>query len=405
MISIDQLLATLFQDVAESGKESTPGAMVQRSLAGQLPQPDAPMSLPMALGGPRRSGGIPMPGPPPVPGPRTIGTPAAKPVQVAEGPTIPGNALTDLSQGYRSGGLIGAIGNLMQGPEMRQAAQQQFQRQQAEATANQNMTIKALMAKHPNMAPEMAAVVARTPALLKEFLTPQKPAEFDILQAKDGTVLRIPKTGGDAQPVYKSDPAASRPELSATDKKAIYAAEDRLPALESTIDTLNRARALNDKAYSGYTAGIRGSIGAKAPDWLVPDFIAAPEAATATNEFSNIMSLEAIKAMSETLKGATTDREMNKFVEMLGDPTTPPETRRNIIDRMLQLAQRQKEIATGRINDLRGGTYFNPRDGAQPPGGNVDAVLKEARRAIEAGKDPEAVKRRLIENGIDPEGL
>lgn len=185
MISIDQLLATLFQDVAESGKESTPGAMVQRSLAGQLPQNDAPMALPMALGGPRRSGGIPMPGPPPVPGPRTIGTPAAKPMQVAEGPMIPGNALTDLSQGYRSGGLVGAIGNLMQGPEMRQAAQQQFQRQQAEAAANQNMTIRALQARDPNINPDVAAVIARDQKLLQEYLSIPDPTKGMTSDYKD----------------------------------------------------------------------------------------------------------------------------------------------------------------------------------------------------------------------------
>lgn len=169
MISIDQLLQSLFQDVAKSGSGTTPGDMVQQSLGGQPPQ-DAPMSLPMSLGGPRS--GMRVPGPQAVPGPR-MPSAAPAPVKTADaGPYIPGNALTDFSQGYSSGGLVGAIGNLMQGPETRAALAQQYQKQQAEAQAQQNMTMNALRARDPSMGADLAATIARNPKLLQEYLAP-----------------------------------------------------------------------------------------------------------------------------------------------------------------------------------------------------------------------------------------
>jgi hypothetical protein len=107
--------------------------------------------------------------------------------------------------------------------------------------------------------------------------------------------------------------------------------------------------------------------------------------------------------MAATLKGATTDFELRKFIEMLGDPATDPNVRASVIKRMQTLAGRKMEIIDRRVNDLRGGTYFKPGSGQAKPqaGGALDA----ARDAIKRGADPEAVRKRLQENGIDASGL
>lgn len=171
--------------------------------------------------------------------------------------------------------------------------------------------------------------------------------------------------------------------LSATDKKEIFKSEDALPVLDSTIDALTRAKDLNGKSYTGYTADIRANIGSKAPDWMVPDAIADPQSASDTREFNSIMSMEAIKSMAETLKGATTDRELDRFVEILGDPATPPEIRGRTIDRMLALANRQKQIATNRLEQMRGGTYFKPQSeaGQQPAPSGLGGAPVRAKNA------------------------
>ena len=137
----------------------------------------------------------------------------------------------------------------------------------------------------------------------------------------------------------------------ATDKKELWKSEDEIPVLDNTIASLDRALELNDKTLTGYTAGIRGSIGTKM--WG-GDYLVDPNAAQATEEWGKIMSMEAIQSMAANLKGATTDMELNNFVSMLADPTTPPNIRKGVIMRMKTLAERQRSIKMQRIQELRG---------------------------------------------------
>lgn len=139
--------------------------------------------------------------------------------------------------------------------------------------------------------------------------------------------------------------------LSASDQKVIFQSEDEIPLLNNTIDTLKRAKELNNKTFTGYSADIRGKIGTASP--LIGGAIVGREAASATREFGQIMKLEAIKSMSENLKGSTTNFELNSFVDILADPTTPPDIREKTINRMLTLAETQKKILTARANELR----------------------------------------------------
>ncbi|MCJ2016861.1 hypothetical protein MKK84_05365 [Methylobacterium sp. E-065] len=156
-------------------------------------------------------------------------------------------------------------------------------------------------------------------------------------------------------------PKENQQQLTAGDRKAINDAEDHALVLDQTIGTLSRAKELNPQTYTGLGAGVLGRTGTTFPGaGLVLD----PKKAEASREFNQIMSMEAIKSMSSTLKGATTDREMDRFVEILGDPATPPDIRGRTIDRMLTLAQRQKDLAQARIGQMREGTYYRPGGGA-----------------------------------------
>jgi hypothetical protein len=199
--------------------------------------------------------------------------------------------------------------------------------------------------------------------------------------------------------------------ISATDKKAIFEAEDAMPQLKGTVENLNRALELNKNTFSGAGAGMRATIGSNLPDALVPDFIADKKTANATTEWQKIMGPEALQAMASTLKGATTDFELRKFIEMLGDPQTPPQVRESVIKRMKTLVERKMELQESRVRDLRGGTYFKPDGGgapaspAAPSGGAQGGALQQARDAIDRGADRNAVIRRLRENGIDASGL
>ncbi|MFT2211509.1 hypothetical protein ACLJYM_06440 [Rhizobium giardinii] len=145
--------------------------------------------------------------------------------------------------------------------------------------------------------------------------------------------------------------------LTATDKKALWSAEDEIPLIDNTLSSLEQARKLNRETFTGVTAGARGWLGTSVPGG---DYLVDGKTAKATSEFNKLMSMEAIQSMAQTLKGATTDQELNRFVEILADPSTDPDIRERTIDRMMALAQRQKEIKANRINELRGGGIQAP---------------------------------------------
>lgn len=185
--------------------------------------------------------------------------------------------------------------------------------------------------------------------------------------------------------------------LSAGDKQAIFKAEDALPGLDQTIGTLQRAKELNPQTYTGTTARVLGKVGTSIPG---AGMFLDEKKANATREFGQIMSMEAIQSMSQTLKGATTDAEMSRFMEILGDPSTPPEIRGRTIDRLATLGQRQKELAESRVKDLRGGDYFKKDRGpaaaaTAAPGASTSPspAVGPSRAELEA----EARRRGLIQ--------
>jgi hypothetical protein len=163
-----------------------------------------------------------------------------------------------------------------------------------------------------------------------------------------------------ADPKYAFAPnKASR--MTVSEKNEIFKAENELPNIRATESMLREAAKLNPDTLTGYTAGIRASIGSKLPGGVVPD--GYEKSAKATNEWQKLMGMEAIKTMANTLKGATTDFELNEFVKLLADPSTPIETRGRIIERMQQLAIVKRKMIRERVNELRGGTFFRPGGG------------------------------------------
>jgi hypothetical protein len=144
------------------------------------------------------------------------------------------------------------------------------------------------------------------------------------------------------------------PTMGASDRKALYASEDEALNVEGTISALEHAKELNSKTFSGAGASTRAWAGSKLPDWAVPDAVADRTGAEATNEWQNIMSAEAIKTMSQALTGATTNFELQKFEQLLSDPSTPPKTRENVINRMIYLAKRKASLLEDRTKELRG---------------------------------------------------
>jgi hypothetical protein len=152
-----------------------------------------------------------------------------------------------------------------------------------------------------------------------------------------------------------------RPHINVEDKKRVYAAEDSLVQYNSTIENLRAAKEVSEKAFDGAGAGAKAAIGAKIPGG---SYLVDEAGAKATLEYEKLMTPEALSLMAQTLKGATTDQEMNRYIDLISDPTTPKDIRNRTIDRLILLAERQAEIATTRINEIRGNTYWDQGGGS-----------------------------------------
>jgi hypothetical protein len=144
--------------------------------------------------------------------------------------------------------------------------------------------------------------------------------------------------------------------------RAIHQAQDELPGLQGTVETLNRASEINDKIYPGMQNYL-GKIGGN----LVQTLGLTPgPRASATMQWDKLMSAEALTAMAEQLKGSTAYQEMLEYKKIIADPTLPAKERQEAINRMRTLAVRQMQIKQQRLKELRG---YDPTEQQPQRGG------------------------------------
>lgn len=173
---------------------------------------------------------------------------------------------------------------------------------------------------------------------------------YQLVTQPNGTVRAVPI-------------ATSAPKIDSTARKAIYEAQDELPNIQSSIETLNEAKALLTgvgaggakvpQIYTGWGAQNRSNINQGLPSAL-PNIFTDPDRAKSTQRYNQIMTSEAIAAMAQSLKGATTNEEMARFISIMNDPSAGPEVKARTIDQMLRSAQRHMQNKIDRIKELGG---------------------------------------------------
>ena len=193
---------------------------------------------------------------------------------------------------------------------------------------------------------------------------------FQQIRNPDGTIKTVPIAS-----------VAKGPDSTA--RKAIYEAQDELPNIRGSIDLLNEAKTLLGTAqqpgiYTGYGAQLRSDFNQSAPS-ILPNLISDPQIAQNTQRYNQIMTAEAISAMSQSLKGATTNEEMARFIKIINDPHTQLAVKIRAIDQMLTAAQRHYKNKEDRIRELGGRM---PDLSGQPPAGGVTVRVNSPEEAM-----------------------
>jgi hypothetical protein len=175
-------------------------------------------------------------------------------------------------------------------------------------------------------------------------------------------------------------PREDQQTLTAVDKKAILDADEMVAVNQGAIDALKQAKSVSKDANAGWLSGTRATIGANLPDYLVPDMVSSPESSTATQNFDNAIVGQALTQLKAIFGGAPTEGERKILLDLQGSSNLQPEVREQIIDRAIAAAERRLEFNRQRADELRGNTYYKPRDGQQTPnnptGGQTKTGIK-----------------------------
>lgn len=201
-MNIDDLISTLFKDVASPSGGVTPVERIRQGVVLGAPPVEAPrpsMSQASPVPSPMRVGGaVSQPQGAPMAAPAPSPAPSPAPLSL--------NPLGTMARGYQSGGLFGAISNLFDEPQLLQRQAQEEARVKGQALEQQNQTVQAIIARDPSITPAQAAVIARDPAMLREiFKQPDEMADLKR-QKMEAEIenLRRSSAGGSVQ--YGSTP-------------------------------------------------------------------------------------------------------------------------------------------------------------------------------------------------------
>lgn len=155
-------------------------------------------------------------------------------------------------------------------------------------------------------------------------------------------------------------PREDQSPLTATDKKAILEADEMVLASKGALPLIDRAITLNDQAYDGATAGMRGLVsGAFGSD-----------AGLATQELNNVVLSQALGQLKSIFGAAPTEGERKILLEVEGSVDQPAPVRKAIFERAKAAAERRMQFYQQRADEIRGGSFYQPNGGTSRASGN-----------------------------------
>ncbi len=217
----------------------------------------------------------------------------------------------------------------------------QWRQQQGNRTADMEWRQSQAAQEQSNFEAKMAQDAAQHAATLaaKEGA--------DWRPTPDGTGWYQANSSGPPQVVR--DPSAQKPP-SPNEVKLRRDTELEVADLDSTIAAFDEAEKLAPKVMSGYGTGVAAWVGEKMPGG---NYIIDRDAAIATRRYQDIVEKEAINALQK-LKGATTDFELQKHLDIIADPAADPTRKQASLTRLKELAIAKRDIQRGVLGGMKG---------------------------------------------------
>lgn len=146
--------------------------------------------------------------------------------------------------------------------------------------------------------------------------------------------------------------------LTATDKKAVLEADEKVQAGRTTIDNLNKAKILSKQAMSGPLAGKLGYAAS-----FLGESSDTGKAGIATEDLHNLVTSNALQQLKTIFGGNPTEGERGILLDIQGSVNKPDAVRQKIFDRAIEAANKRLTFEQQRADQLRGGQFYKPQTG------------------------------------------
>jgi len=338
------------------------------------------------------------------------------------------NKLLDLRQNFNQS-LINSDPNGKYGPNVQKAWTDRLNTLRSDIGGGSNAPtsssnggeVQGLMAKADNISKAMLTpnISDERRASLKAMLDDTwKRIEFNQKQNQDnaGAKLTAEMKAREAQIIAQGGdpkdprnlqwinsgkyPKEDQSPLTATDKKAIMEADEMVMTNSSVIDNLKQAKVLSKDAFGFKGAGIVSQAGS----------LIGNDASQATVEMDNLITQNALGQLKAVFGGAPTEGERAILMQIQGASSQPDAVRQKIFDRAIEMANKRLKFNQQKADELRGGTYYNKKDGNSQPEKKTltppsSSDLQAAKQRIANGAPRDAVIKFLEESGHSAEGL
>jgi hypothetical protein len=147
--------------------------------------------------------------------------------------------------------------------------------------------------------------------------------------------------------------------LTATDKKAILEADEKVQGGQQVIQNLQKAKSLSKQAFAGPMADKRGYAAS-----FLGETSDLGKSGIATTDLNNLVTSNALQQLKTIFGGNPTEGERAILLDIQGSANQPDAVRQKIYDRAMEAANKRLQFEQQRADELRGGQFYKPSGGA-----------------------------------------